>query len=191
MLDYILEPSRQVITPTIADQPGAYFSQRMDPSEYVKFDRETDVVVAQPFFSHFLHQAIVRVGWRNRIPEMCLRWNSQIERGDTTFEEYWDAASGTGSRCHAWSATPTYDLTTHVLGVRPTEPGYRRAEIRPLFGNLQKIAGKVPTPCGLIEIELDRSGGTIVIPNGITADLSFEDSNLKAAKLGSGRHKID
>ena len=109
--------------------------QRMDPAEHMKFDVERNVVAAQPFFSHLLHDAIVRAGRRDLIPARCMKWWPQIERGDTAFEEYWDARAGTGSRCHAWSATPTYDLTTWVLGVRPAAPGYstrgNRAALRP------------------------------------------------------------
>ena len=137
MLDYILDESRVVVTPTISDNMAAYRKQRMDPAEHMKFDVEQNVVAAQPFFSHILHDAIVRAGRRDLIPARCMKWWPQIERGDTAFEEYWDARTGTGSRCHAWSATPTYDLTTWVLGVRPAAPGYSRAEIAPQFGNAQ------------------------------------------------------
>ena len=129
------------------------FRQRMDPAEHMTFDVEHDVVAAQPFFSHILHDAIVRAGRRDLIPARCMKWWPQIERGDTAFEEYWDARTGTGSRCHAWSATPTYDLTTWVLGVRPAAPGYSRAEIAPQFGIARHLEGRVPTPHGLIEAE--------------------------------------
>ena len=52
MLDYILDESRVVITPTISDNLGAYLAQRMDPAEHMTFDVERHVVAAQPFFSH-------------------------------------------------------------------------------------------------------------------------------------------
>lgn len=55
MLDYILDERRIRITPTIANQPSAYFSQQMIPSEYVAFDDQQHVVAAQPFVSHFVH----------------------------------------------------------------------------------------------------------------------------------------
>ncbi|HYL59007.1 MAG TPA: hypothetical protein VEU51_09060, partial [Candidatus Acidoferrales bacterium] len=136
MLDYVLDESRVAVTPTISDNLGAYLAQRMDPAEHMAFDVEHNVVAAQPFFSHLLHDAIVRAGRRDLIPSRCVKWWPQIERGNTAFEEYWNARTGTGSRCHAWSATPTYDLTTWVLGVRPTAPGYARAQIAPRFGPL-------------------------------------------------------
>ncbi len=191
MLDYVLDPRRLAITPTIADNRMAYVAQRFDPAEYMEFDPERNVVAAQPFFSHVVHQAVVRAGRRDLIQKLCMRWWPQIERGNTAFEEYWSGPSGDASRCHAWSATPTYDLTTHVLGVRPLAPGYDRAAIRPLFGTLTRLSGRVPTPHGLIEIELDRErGGTIIIPDRVTAELGFDDAPLRAEELGPGRHAI-
>jgi alpha-L-rhamnosidase len=191
MLDYILDESRVVVTPTISDNLSAYLTQHLDPDEHMTFDVESNVVAAQPFFSHFVHEAIVRAGRRDLIPARCMRWWPQIERGDTSFEEYWDARAGTGSRCHAWSATPTYDLTTWVLGVRPAAPGYSRAEISPHFGLLKHLEGRVPTPHGLIAVKLDRErGGEITIPTGVTARLTFDDAPLAPRELGPGRHRI-
>jgi alpha-L-rhamnosidase len=191
MLVYILDESRVVVTPTIADNISAYLRQRMDPAEHMKFDVEHDVVAAQPFFSHILHDAIVRAGRRDLIPARCMKWWPQIERGDTAFEEYWDACIGTGSRCHAWSATPTYDLTTWVLGVKPAAAGYSRAEIAPRFGWLKHLEGRVPTPHGLIEVKLDREdGGEIEIPDGVTALVRFDDAPLTGGEFGPGRHRI-
>jgi alpha-L-rhamnosidase len=191
MLDYILDESRVVVTPTISDNMAAYRKQRMDPGDHMKFDLEHDVVAAQPFFSHILHDAIVRAGRRDLIPARCMKWWPQIERGDTSFEEYWDARAGTGSRCHAWSATPTYDLTTWILGVRPAAPGYSRAEIAPHFGKLRHLEGRVPTPRGLIEVKLDReAGGEVAIPDGVTALVRFDDAPLIGGDFGPGRHHI-
>ena len=116
---------------------------------------------------------------------------SIIERGDTAFEEYWDARTGSGSRCHAWSATPTYDLTTWILGVRPAAPGYSLAEIAPHFGKLMHLEGRVPTPHGLIAAKLDREGGgEIAIPEGVTALVRFNDATLIGGDFGPGRHLI-
>lgn len=110
---------------------------------------------------------------------------------DSAFEEYWNAQTGTGSRCHAWSATPTYDSTAHVLGVHPLRAGYAEAEIAPIFGALRHLEGVVPTPKGMIEIVLDRErGGEVTLPAGVDAVLRFDDAPLGGARLGAGRHRI-
>ncbi|HEY6394559.1 MAG TPA: hypothetical protein VIX12_04010 [Candidatus Binataceae bacterium] len=192
MLDYVLDESRAVLTPTISDNYLAYVTQRMDPSEYVEFAESRNVVAAQPFFSHFLHEAIARAGRRDLIADRCMKWWPQIERGATAFEEYWDARPGTGSRCHAWSATPTYDLTTHVLGVRPGAHGFTIAEIAPVFGRLHHLEGRVPTPRGYIDVVLDRErGGEIATPPGVSARVRFDDAPLAGGDFAPGRHRIE
>ena len=191
MLQYVLDESRLVLTPTISDNLMAYVRNEMNPADHVKFDPESSVVMAQPFFSHLLHDAMVRAGRRDLVQSRCLKWWPQIERGNTVFEEYWEARPGTGSRCHAWSATPTYDLTTHVLGVKPLKAGYAEAEIAPWFGTLRHLEGAVPTPKGMIEVTLDRErGGAVVIPDGVIAHLRFDDTKLAGARLTAGRHRI-
>jgi len=191
MLDYVLDESRLVLTPTISDNQMAYVRNEMNPADHVKFDPESRVVMAQPFFSHILHDAMVRAGRRELLQAQCLKWWPQIEGGNTVFEEYWEARPGTGSRCHAWSATPTYDLTTHVLGVKPLQAGYAEAEIAPWFGTLRHLEGAVPTPKGMIEVTLDRDrGGEIVIPDGVIAHLRFDDAKLAPGGLAAGRHRI-
>jgi len=80
--------------------------------------RERQVVLAQPFLRHFLHQALAKAGRRDDLVASLRRWQPLPDRGNNVFEEYRGHMPGHGSRCHAWSATPTVDLTTHVRGVR-------------------------------------------------------------------------
>ncbi|MGH2584932.1 MAG: alpha-L-rhamnosidase C-terminal domain-containing protein, partial [Dehalococcoidia bacterium] len=177
MLDAILDERRLVVTPTQGDLGvrTGIMAQWSDPATLCDFDERTNVVAAQPFFSHFVHQAVVMAGHRGLIPSLCLRWWAQIERGNTTFEEYWRANPGAASRAHAWSATPAYDLTTHILGVYPLAPGYTRAALRPMFGPLERVSGRVPTPHGLIEVDLTREGGTVIVPDGVVVEAAFEE----------------
>lgn len=191
MLERILDESRLRVTATPADLPrtAQLLGQWFEPEG---FDAEHDVVAAQPFFAHVLHQAVAAAGRRDLVADLCRRWWPQIQRGNTTFEEYWDAAPGTASRAHAWAATPTYDLVTHILGVRPTSPGYATTSITPWFGDLSRLRGTVPTPHGPIEVDLTRAGGTVTIPPGITATVAFDaaDADLPGAELGTGHHSI-
>jgi alpha-L-rhamnosidase len=193
MLDAILDRKRLVVTRTPGDRlddPGALFHQWADPAAD-GFDPETAIVAAQPFYRHFVHQAVVQAGRVAELPDLIRDWHEQLLAGATTFGEYWTSPPGAGSRCHAWSTTPTYDLTTHVLGVTPTAPGFVTARVAPFFGPLQQISGRVPTPHGWLDIDLHRErGGSIAIPNGVTVDFEPVDSRLTPTRLGAGRHDL-
>jgi hypothetical protein len=172
VLAAILDRARLVVTPTTADMPPGQelACQYVDPTAACAgFDEEASVVAAQPFFRHFVHDAVVAGGRRDLLTELCLDWWPQIERGNTTFEEYWDAAPGRASRAHAWSATPTWDLTTHVLGVRVVHRD--RVEVVPAVSGLEWVEGDVPTIHGLVHVRVEGSD-TVVIdaPEGVTVD---------------------
>ena len=190
MLDYILDEQRVIITPLSTMGGRAIALQGNDPSQFMPYDAETQVVGAEPFFSHFVHQAVVKAGRVDLLLPLCLRWFAQIERGNTTIEEFWNAPIGQASRAHAWSATPTYDLTAHILGVQPLTPGYTQAQIRPYFGPLNSLKGRVPTPHGFIDIDVTREGGTITIPQGIVATLAWRDCSLSDGELHAGSSLI-
>lgn len=168
MLSYILDEERLKVTKT----PGDSFdwSERLafqwhDPEN---FDDERDVVAAQPFFCHFLHAALVKAGRRDELVSMLKRWEPQLLSGNGCFEEYWSAPPGGGSRCHVWSATPVYDATTYLLGVRPTKPGFAEVDIDPCFGPLRHLSGRVPTPHGFIEVDVHSDGRREVsVPDGV------------------------
>ena len=171
MLDVVLDATRLRVTLSNGDLPEQqhWLYQRWEPTN---FDAERHVVAAQPFMRHFLHQAVVQAGRRDLIASLCLDWLPQIERGNTTFEEFWDAPAGKASRCHAWSATPTYDLTTHVLGVRPAvesldDLGFRRVVIEPDLAVVESATGSVPTPYGELRVTVTRSGGRLDVPLGV------------------------
>lgn len=168
MLSYILDEDRLKVTKT----PGDSFdwSERLgfqwrDPHD---FDDERHVVAAQPYFCHFLHGALIKAGRGEELVSMLKRWEPQLASGNGCFEEYWTALPGGGSRCHVWSATPVYDATTYLLGVRPTKPGFDEVEIDPCFGPLRHVSGRVPTPHGFIEVEAYRDGQKKVsVPDGV------------------------
>ncbi|MHB1535349.1 MAG: alpha-L-rhamnosidase-related protein [Acidimicrobiales bacterium] len=145
------------------------------------FDPERDVVAAQPWFCRFLHEALFRYGRRDLILDSLLRWEEDTGRG--TFQEFWYADLGTSSRCHGWSASPTYDLTTYILGVRPVEPGYVRAEVDPWLGQLGRVSGRVPTPLGWLSVSIDGKEAAIEVPEGMVVTLDDHE-------VGPGGHHL-
>ena len=169
MLDYVLDGTRLVRTRTPGtDVPDVRVRLHFHWTAPPNFDEQQDVVEAQPFFAHFVHQAAARAG-RSVLP-LIRRWKPLVERGNGCVEEYWDAPPGTGSRCHAWSATPTYDLTTHVLGVQFTAPGCTEVRVRPNLGDLTWAEGAVPTPLGFVTVRAEAGKkAEVTLPPGCEA----------------------
>jgi hypothetical protein len=56
------------------------------------------------------------------------------------------------SRCHAYSASPTAALSAYIAGIRPLEPGFRRAIIDPRFELLNTCECNIPSPLGIYAI---------------------------------------
>ncbi|MHB0897741.1 MAG: family 78 glycoside hydrolase catalytic domain [Spirochaetales bacterium] len=176
ILDYVLDEGRVTLTKT----------WRWDEERL--FDPGKDVVLAQPFYSHFLHAALARAG---RVGDILLnikkRWEPMLADGGGTFWESWQLTKAT-SRCHAFSATPVYDLSTYVLGLRPTAPGFARFEVRPWFGNLAWVEGSMPTPAGLLCLNWRRERGRIelevAVPEGLSGRLLIKDKALSQGGAG-------
>ena len=67
------------------------------------------------------------------------------------------------SLCHGWASGPAPFLTKYVLGIRPFAPGMKAVRFAPELGDLSWAKGTVPTPHGVITVELekDKYGRTI------------------------------
>jgi hypothetical protein len=69
------------------------------------------------------------------------------------------------SLAHGWASGPTVSLTTQVLGVSPTTPGFARFAVAPRTGGLRWAEGTVPTPHGTARVswQQDRSAFTMTL----------------------------
>ena len=126
------------------------------------WDAETEMVEAEPFFRHVLHEGLARAGRADLIAELCRDWRVFLDAGETTWPECWTG----GTRCHGWSSTPTWDLVTHTLGISPAAPGYASVRVDPHLGDLDWARAVVPTPHGPITVEA-RADGTVEIDSPV------------------------
>jgi alpha-L-rhamnosidase len=123
------------------------------------------------YFAHYLHQAADKLGQPQRILDDMARWKGMLDLGTST---WWETPSQPRSECHAWSAAPTHELMEQILGVRPTQPGFARVQIRPFPGELEWAKGVVPTPKGDIKVSWKRQPEfelQVTLPAGIEADV--------------------
>jgi hypothetical protein len=159
----ILDESRLVMTAT-----GMF-----PVSHKAEFDEERHVVLAQPFFMHHVHRALVRAGrYEDLLRNIRRRWGAMLEAGATTIWELWQPLA---SQCHAWATTPTFDLSTEVLGVAPLEPGFSRLRIAPQPVDLEWARGVFPTVRGDVAVAWQKSSDgfrlSTTIPDDSTAEI--------------------
>jgi hypothetical protein len=138
---YITDPARVKLTST---------GMMMDKVDVPPFDEEKDVTLTQPFFAHHLHRGLIRNGHLPWVLEnIRTRWGAMIQAGSTTIWEQWNPVM---SQCHGWSTTPTYELTTYLLGVTPLTDGFETVAVAPQLAGLTWAKGTIPTQRGDVQL---------------------------------------
>ncbi|MBD3352263.1 MAG: Bacterial alpha-L-rhamnosidase, partial [Candidatus Lokiarchaeota archaeon] len=113
-------------------------------------DPEKHVIMAEPFFMHHVNQMFAKVN-RYDLIERYIQdgWVKMIEMGATSIWETWSDA---GSLCHAWAATPAFDLIKHCAGFKIMKPGATHIKIEPHLMGLSYVKVIIPTIKGSVKI---------------------------------------
>ena len=159
------------------------------------FDEKHDVVLANTYFSHFVFSALAKARrFDLALDQMRRNYEPMLATGTTTL---WESFDPTASLCHAFSATPVYQLSANVLGVQPTEMGFRRALIAPQPGNLRRAQGVYATVNGEIRVDWAVQGDTfelrVDLPAGVEADIVAPpgyNPQRDLVRLGPGSHSV-
>jgi len=157
------------------------------------FDESFNVVQAQPFYCHFLHRAL-RLDGRvtTVVDQIRARWSAMLADGESTLRETWQLDPIT-SQCHAWSATPTFDLSADLLGVAPLAAGFRRLRIAPQIAGLEWARGTFPTPHGEVKVAWHRHDGRVTlkisVPVACVAEVQCPGS-AAVHRVDGGEHEF-
>jgi alpha-L-rhamnosidase len=84
---------------------------------------DPSLVQCSIYFRHYLHSAMNKAGAGDRYLDMLGPWRTMLAHGLTTWAE---TADPTRSDCHAWGASPNYELFRTVLGIDSAAPGFAR-----------------------------------------------------------------
>lgn len=159
--------------------------------ELITFKQLTDdksLIKATVYYKFYLFQAMKKVGLAQEYTSQLDTWKNMIANGLSTFSEKPEPAR---SDCHAWSASPLYDLLATVCGIEPASPGFKTVRISPAMGKLTFVKGSVPLQAGKISVDLKMAGiqlvGTITLPIGITGLYKY---GKKITNLKSGLNRI-
>jgi len=150
----------------------------------------------QPYYMYFVFEALEHAGLFEEFGVAQMhRW--KIQPDTQTFREMWN----TGDYSHSWECSPLYEMSTRILGISPSSPGFDRVRIHPETCGLSWAKGTMPTPHGPVSVSWTRSAGefrlTVEVPPGTTADLELPASRFtldgrevgQAVNLTAGKHE--
>ena len=149
---------------------------------------DNSLIQCSTYFRFYLLRAMKQTGLGDEYLAMLGPWRDMLAKGLTTFAEQPDP---TRSDCHAWSASPVYELLATVCGIEPGSPGFATVRIEPHLGTLQHAEGKVMHPKGEVSVALIREKGglraTVLLPAGVTGIFLWQG---KTAELKGGEQVL-
>ena len=149
---------------------------------------DASLIQATTYFQFYLLRAMKTAGLGDQYLARLGPWRTMLERGLTTFAEKPDP---TRSDCHAWSASPVYELLATVCGIEPASPGFATVRIEPHLGHLKQVSARMPHPRGEISLALRREGGGVVaevsLPEGVTGSYIWSG---RSTELHGGRQTL-
>lgn len=181
MIDRITDPARLTFT---AAPPIVPKGAPLDPTE--------GVVLANTFYSHFVYAALGKAGRVDKaLGLMRDRYGPMLAAGAVSL---WESYGPTASLCHGFSASPTWQMTTFVLGLKPIGPGFMTLEFEPDLGGLRQAQGALATIHGTVRATVESSGhqlcATLTLPAGLDALIGsrFAEGGQKLA--GGTTHQL-
>lgn len=134
-----------------------------------------------PHYAYYLFDGLYRLGLPDTAESIMRQgWGWMLAQGLKTCAEYFTLES---SHCHAWSASPTYYLSRHVLGVQfPKAPNMDVVEIRVQTNSVTRAEGAFPHPKGAIEVKWHTEAGRRVFdyvraPAGVKVRIAKQASD--------------
>ena len=128
--------------------------------------------VCQPYFRHWLLEAIYRLGLREELTmEVLEDWKAPVKECSKGLVEGFIAPEPTYSfdHSHAWGGTPLYSLPKALLGLEILEPAYKKIRLAPTLLGLESAHIEVPTPHGILTCDLQAGKEPVIdLPKGIT-----------------------
>jgi hypothetical protein len=127
------------------------------------------------YFRFYLSRALEHAGLGDLYLSNLGPWYHMLQLGLSTWAE---TPEPTRSDCHAWSASPNYDLLTVIAGIHPAAPGFRKVRIEPHLRGLHHLDASMPHAGGLIRTSYKLDGNTwtttISLPPGLAGNLIWK-----------------
>lgn len=149
------------------------------------------------FTAQYLLEALFKSHQDAKALELILNktdrgWLHMIDQYDATVtHEAWDVKyKDNEDWTHAWGAALANIIPRYLLGIQPTEAGWKRWRLSPSKALTSSVHAKIPTPEGLISVFYNFEKRTIVvdIPANTVAEYG-ENGNFLI--LESGTHELN
>lgn len=127
------------------------------------FDGHVPVSVCSFSMNHYMFRALELANRYNEYaPKQLAGWETMLNWHCTTWCENPDSPR---SECHGWSSAPIYEFSAMVLGVYPTDNGYKSVRIKPIVDcyDLDWAKGTVPTPYGCISVSWEKMDQKVIL----------------------------
>ena len=132
------------------------------------------------YFRFYLSRALQQAGMGDEYIKQLGPWYQMLDLGLSTWAE---TPEPTRSDCHAWSASPNFDLLTLVAGIQPAAPEFSSVLIEPHLRGLHDLKATMPHPKGMISVqyhrESDKWTATIRLPDGLSGKFSWANRSWR------------
>ncbi len=183
-------------TPTPENMLYGYMPQNVEKRYYMKhsnilaayfgfFDKETcrdllrriipdeSLGNVQPYFCHFLLEAVYRNGLRDEFTLSILeQWKEPVAECPKGLVEGFYKPEPTYSfdHSHAWGGTPAWSLPLALSGMEIIEPGMKKIRFNPSLLGLKEAEVQLPTPYGIVILSLKQGCEPVIkAPEGVEA----------------------
>ncbi len=141
------------------------------------------------YFRAYTNAALREAGLGNKYLESLGPWREMLAAGLTTWSEI--GGPETRSDCHAWGASPNFELLRTVAGIDSAAPGFKRVRITPNPGQLEQITARMPHPKGLIQVRIARKKKLVAdidLPPDTTGELDWAGTQRE---LHPGKNHVE
>jgi hypothetical protein len=177
-LDTFYDPGKKLFTDTPKSEHTALHSNILPLYFGVAPEESVPVIIRMirekrlncgVYISFFLLKALCKYGRQDLAMELILSddrfsWGTMLKQDATTCFEVWDKEyKWNTSLCHPWASAPIPVLVEDIMGIRPTEPGWRDFSTKPVgykgLGDFELIVHangyRIKTTCykGIIDFE--------------------------------------
>lgn len=137
---------------------------------------DTSLAQASIYFRAYTNAALREVDLGDLYLDQLGAWRDMLSQGLTTWAEW--SGNDTRSDCHAWGASPNFELLRTVAGIESDAPGFARVRISPNLGPLKEVTASMPHPQGEIKVNLHRNPvgkliADINLPSGVPGEFVF------------------